>query len=438
MVRNFLIVFFSFGLLAAPLVAQEMVEDVLDNGLRIVTMENPGSRTVSVNVFISAGSLDESPQTTGLAHFYEHMFFRGTPTLSGLAFKKAIEDSGGITNATTAKDMTHYFISLPADQAEEGLKLLADALIRAELSPEGIDIERDVVLEEYRIGENNPGRLAIEGLYSMAYGDHPYALSTIGTKERIGAYNRADFVNWRNRHYGPSRCTVVVVGDINAQRMAQRAKFLFSSFKGNPLQKRELVEPPAAPAEPVYREGTGPVGSAVVMLGFPAPSAHDKKDVYGVDVLSFILGQGRKSMLYQDLVKKQESADSVSVNYLTPRQRGLMIVTAVGEPKKAEEIRKAVIAQVEALKAGNFTEEDMRRAKAQLLQSFSQGNETNSGKADTIGFYSALGVPDFWRTYPEEIEAVSREDVLAAAQKYLGGGHWGYTLKPGGRSRAGR
>lgn len=436
--RNFLIGLVTTAtLFAQPAMADtaSMVEKVLPSGLRIVTMENPGSRTVSVNVFISAGSLDENPETTGLAHFYEHMFFRGTPTLSGLAFKKAIEDQGGITNATTAKDMTHYFISLPAEKAEDGLKLLADALIRAELDPEGIDIERDVVLEEYRIGENNPGRIATEGLYSLAYGEHPYAQSTIGTKERIKSYNRVDFLKWRNRHYGPKRCTVVVVGDIDANQLAQKARLFFAPFKSTDLQQRQLENPPVPPAEPVYSEGNGPVGGAVVMLGFPAPSAHDQEDVYGMDVLSFILGQGPQSLLHEELVEEKELANSVGVSYLTPRQRGLMIVSASGSTKKAEEIREAVLAQVEALRSGAFDEKDMRRAKAHLLQTFSQGNETNSGKADTIGFYSALGVPDFWKTYPERIEAVKKDDVLRVAEKYLAGGHWGYTLKPGSRRR---
>ena len=431
MLRSGLALFVGL-LLLQPVQAQspEMVEEVLPSGLRIVALENPGSNTVSVNVFIAAGSLDESPQTAGLAHFYEHMFFRGTPTLSGLAFKKAIEDRGGLTNASTAKDMTHYFITLPSAEAERGLELLADALIRPELAQSGIDIERDVVLEEYRIGENNPGRIAMDKLYNLAYGEHPYSQSPIGTKERIKAFQQVDFVKWKNQEYGPSRCTVVVVGNIDAQRTAQKAKFLFAPFKGSEARKRDLIPPPEPPAEPVLSEGNGPIGAAMVMLGFPAPSAHDGKDVYGMDVLSFMLGQGPHSKLYRKMVKEDELVNSVDVAYLTPRQRGLMIVSAVGETKQAAEIRNAIIKEIEAIKAGDFTPEDLRRAKAHLLQSFLQNNETNSGKADTIGFYSALGVPDFWKNYPEEVENVTAEDVVAAAEKYLGGGYWGYTLKP--------
>ena len=273
----------------------------------------------------------------------------------------------------------------------------------------------------------------MDKLYNLAYGEHPYSQSPIGTKERIKAFQQVDFVKWKNQEYGPSRCTVVVVGNIDAQRTAQKAKFLFAPFKGSEARKRDLIPPPEPPAEPVLSEGNGPIGAAMVMLGFPAPSAHDGKDVYGMDVLSFMLGQGPHSKLYRKMVKEDELVNSVDVAYLTPRQRGLMIVSAVGETKQAAEIRNAIIKEIEAIKAGDFTPEDLRRAKAHLLQSFLQNNETNSGKADTIGFYSALGVPDFWKNYPEEVENVTAEDVVAAAEKYLGGGYWGYTLKPRGK-----
>ena len=434
MISRFSQVFLSASVLLLsslqPVWAGEVLEEELENGMRIVVMENPASPTVSVNIFISAGSLDETPETTGLAHFYEHMFFRGTPRLSGLDFKKSIEDIGGSTNATTAKDMTHYFIALPSEYAARGLSLLADALMRANLDQKGIDIERDVVLEEYRISENNPGRIATEKLYKMAYGEHAYGMSTIGTKERINAYQRIDFVKWRNRQYGPQRCTVVVVGDINGEKMLKRAKRLFKSFRGTEQQDRKLIEPPAPPEKPVYEEGYGPVGSAMILLGYPSPSAHDQPDVYAVDVLSFLLGQGTESLLHRHVVKDQEIARSASVNFLTPRQRGLIIVSAAGSAKKSAKIKAAILAEIEAVKEGKFEDKDLLRAKAHLSQSYVMGNETNSGKADTVGFYAALGVPGFWKTYDAEVKKVTREDVIAAAKKYLGPSHWGYTLKP--------
>lgn len=417
-------------------VEAETIEQQLPSGLRVVVVENPASPTVSVNVFISAGSLDETPETTGLAHFYEHMFFRGTPSLSGLQFKKAIEDLGGSTNATTAKDMTHYFIGLPAEHAERGLELLADALQRAELDQDGIDVERDVVLEEMRLGENNPGRIAAEALYKLAYGEHPYALSTIGTKEALKGYQRADFVRWKNEHYNPERCTVVVVGDVVPERIFAKARGLFANFKSSASGPRKLSEPPTPPEEPVFKEGAAPVGSTIVFLGYPAPSAHDQPDVYAVDVLSFLLGQSKESLLHRKLVKEKSLAENVSVNYLTPRQRGLLIVSAVAADKKAAEMRTALTEAIAAAAEGQFEDSDLHRAKEQLIGHYLLQNESNSGAADSIGFYAALGVPGFSKTYVNEIEKVDRQAVIAAAKKYMGGGYWGYVLKPGRRGRS--
>lgn len=414
----------------------ERLEEQLPSGLRIIVLENPASPTVSVNVFISAGSLDESAETTGLAHFYEHMFFRGTPTLSGLEFKKSIEDLGGTTNASTAKDMTHYFIGLPAEHGERGLELLSDALQRAELDSEGIDVEREVVLEEYRIGENSAGRLAGDKLYKMAYGDHPYSRSTIGTKEALKGFQRADFVKFRNENYGPERCTVVVVGDVQASKMMQKARALFANYKTTAVAPRKLSEPPKAPETPQVEEGSGPVGSQVLFLGYPAPSAHDRPDVYAVDVLSFLLGQGKESVLYRDLVKEKSVAESVDVSFLTPRQRGLIIVSATAADKKSAEMRTALGEGIQQVIDGKFQDKDLLRAKEQLIGNYLLQAESNSGAADSIGFYAALGVPEFSKSYVAEIEKVDRKAVMAAAKKYMGGGYWGYLLKPGRGGRS--
>lgn len=411
--------------------ATELIDRELPNGLRVVVMENPASPTVSVNIFIAAGSLDETPQTAGLAHFYEHMFFRGTPSLSGLAFKKSIEDLGGVTNATTAKDMTHFFIALPSEYADRGVELLGDALMRAELEPEGIETERDVVLEEYRLGEANPGRIAYDNLYEMAFGDHPYSRSTIGTKDSIKSLGRPELSKWRNDNYHPSRCTVVVVGDVDAEKTFAKARTVFASFSDVGAQPRKLTEPPAAPAEPVFKEGTAPVGSTILFLGYPSPAAKDQADVYAVDVLSFLLGQGSESRLSKSLVDEQELAQSVDVMYQTPLQRGLIVVSAVAAEKKSDELKTALLAEIAKVIKGDFTDKELERAKALLSQSFLLNNETNSGKADSVGFYAVLGVPDFWKTYNQEIEGVTREAVIAAGKKYFGGGYWGYTLKPG-------
>lgn len=424
-------VFLLFSLIS-PTWAQR-VERTLSNGLRVVVVEDPASPTVSVNLFIAAGSLDETPEISGLAHFFEHLFFRGTPTLGGLAFKKAIESLGGATNATTAKDMTHFFINLPAEHAERGLELLVDALLNASCEPDGIRIERDVVLEEYRLGQHNVGRLAGDELYKLAYGTHPYGRSTIGTEETLKRLERADFIRWRNRNYKPSRCTVVVVGDVPAQAIQAKARLLLENWNPSGVPERALTPPPPLPTEPVVKEGVGPVHAPVYFVGFPAPAVSDPS-VPAVDVLSFLLGQGKKSLLWRHLVDEQKLAEQVDVSYLTPLQRGLMVVTIESASKKTAALQSALQKELKDVIAGTFTDEDLHRAKEQLIGTFLLQNESPSGLADSIGFYSALGQPEFSKTYVNQVMKVDRSAVLAAAQATMGGGYWAYVMKPKGSS----
>lgn len=424
------------GWLSLSATAQS-VDKVLANGLRVVVVENHASPTASVNLFIAAGSIDETPAISGLAHFFEHLFFRGTPSLSGLEFKKAIESIGGQTNASTAKDMTHFFINLPADRAERGISLLCDALLNASLDPKGIDAERDVVLEELRLGENNVGRLANEELYKLAYGSHPYAQSTIGSKEVLKKLERADFVKWRNRNYTPSRCTIVVVGDVESNKIFTRAKQLLGSWNPGSSEPRKLALVPEPPKDPVIKEGNGPVSSPIYFIGFPAPAA-SSKDVYAVDVLSFLLGQGKQSILWSHLVKDQKLAEQIDVSYLTPLQRGLLVVTVVSSERKSAELKVALAKELQYVVRGEFTEEDVLRAKEQLIGTYLLQNQSNSGLADSIGFYASLGLNDFPKTYVQEIEGVDKAAVVRAASTYMGGGYWGYVMRPKSSGKSSR
>lgn len=427
--RRFLSVFFLCSLVLHGAGAEEVVlHERLPNGLNVVVREAYASPTVSVNVFIRAGSLHESTEATGLAHFYEHMFFRGTPSRNGLQFKKAIESLGGTTNATTSRDMTHFYINLPSAYAKEGLALLADAFKNAELATEGIDKEREVVLEEYRIGENNGARIVSDKLYAMAFPDHPYGRSVIGLKEHLEKMGRQSFVKWKSDFYVPQRTWVVVVGDVEAPLIMAQAKALFAGLK-RAGQPRMDFPTPKPPAEKVYKTETGPVGRTFVLLGFLAPSVKEKPDIYAVDVLSFLMGQGKTSMLRRHLVDT-EVANSASVEFLTQAHPGLFIMAGIGEPKKAEKIRDGMLEVVAKARQGEFTDEELDRAKTRLLRSYQFGRERNSGKADNLGFYAIIDDMEFALTYAERVAQVNREAVIAAAKKYLIDQHYGLTMKP--------
>ncbi|HXE72868.1 MAG TPA: pitrilysin family protein [Candidatus Nitrosotenuis sp.] len=431
MLRRLLVFAVLLAALATPALALEKpYREVLPNGLTLVLLETRASPTVSVNVFVRVGSVEETPETSGIAHFYEHLFFRGTPTRSGTDFKRAIEVLGGQSNASTSKDMTHYFINLPSRYTVQGMELLADALIHAELTQESVDQERKAVLEELRLGAESPPRVVGNRIYAVAFPNHPYGRPTIGTEDNLQRFSRQDFVNFRDRYIVPSRTTVILVGDFRIHEILPRARELFGRFERQGEPERSFPPDPWPSHEVVLREDSM-VNSSFVVMAFPGPSVKDKPDVYRVDVLSFLLGIGKGSLLSRALVDTR-LAQEVGVDFLTQRYPGIISIMVSGPPGREAERKQAIMATLNRVKRGDFSEADLTRAKELLRSHYLFDAETNSGKAETLGFYAAIDDVDFALTYLEQIEKVTRQDVVRAAQKYLGPGFYTLILTPPG------
>ncbi len=419
--------------LTAPGLAFETPHrEVMPNGATLVVLPTRSSPTVSVNVFVKVGSFEESARTNGITHFYEHLFFRGTPTLSGSQFKRAIEGIGGSANASTTRDFTHFFVNLPRMQVERGMGLLADALINAELAPEAVDQERKAVLEEYRLGAESPQRILSARIFEMAYGEHPYARPIIGTEENITNFQRQDFLDFRDAFYAPERTSVVIVGDVELAEILPQARQLFGNFR----REKSLPEatPPlvTAPREEVrVVEPTNASRTSFVVLGYPGPSVKDRPDVYQVDVLTFLLGIGRGSLIYRELVDTNKALEA-GVDFLTQRHPGLIVLSGVAAAGQEERLREDLLATVDLVRDGKFTDKDLIRAKNFLRSTYLLGNETNAGKADSLGFYATIDEMDFATGYLAEIEKVTREEVIQAARRYFGPGFYCLILQ--GRS----
>jgi zinc protease len=415
--------------------------EILPNGATLLVLPTRSSPTVSVNVFVKVGSFEETAQTNGITHFYEHLFFRGTPNLSGPQFKRAIEAIGGTTNAATTRDFTHFYINLPCMQVDQGMSLLADALINAELSEESVDHERKTILEEYRLNSESPLRVMGARIYEMAYGQHPYGKPIIGTEENISSFQRQDFLRFRDSFYAPERTSVVIVGDVDLQEVIPRARELFGSFHREAAVP-ELLPDPVPPPEKEVRvvETSAPTRTSFVILGYPGPSVKDRPDIYQVDVLSFMLGIGRGSLLGRELVETQKAMEA-GVDFLTQRHPGLIIVSGVAPAGQEEALREDLLAVIEKVREGDFSDQDLLRARNFLRSTYLLGNETNSGKADSLGFYAAIDEVDFATTYVQEIEKVTRQDVIQAARKYLGPGRYCLIVKarrPAGEEKRSR
>ena len=227
--------------------ATPVLEATLDNGLRVLLLEDRRSPIVSVQVWYRVGSRNEQPGSTGLAHFLEHMMFKGTPTFGKGEFARLVEGNGGRDNAFTTQDSTTYFVNIAADKVEDILRLEADRMRNLLLDPTEIDSERQVVMEERRMRtEDNPDGLLAEQLMATAFSAHPYQWPVIGWMADIARINPAELRAFYDLYYRPNNAVLVIVGDFAAPALLERVRATFGPVPRGPEPPAvTAVEPPA-------------------------------------------------------------------------------------------------------------------------------------------------------------------------------------------------
>jgi len=390
----------------------------LDSGLRVVTTPVSTAQSVSVNVFVGAGSRGEGERTKGLAHFLEHMVFKGTekrPTAIDIA--EAIEGAGGVLNAYTAKEITCYWNHVPFDRLELAMDVLADMLTHSRLDQEEIDRERSVVQQEIRRTKDHPGAWCGELLGQALFGDQPMGWSTAGTEETVEELQRQDFVSWLDTWYGLSNVVVSVAGNASPDRVAALAKTHIGDGRR-----------PAAPAvTPV--EGRIPARRAIchsreisqtnLALGMPA-LPRDDPDRYVLQVLNSLLGRGMSSRLFKEVRERRGLAYSVSSSVSRHKDTGAFTVTAGVSPEKLDETVTVIQDELTKLVQETVPEGEMTKARDYTVGSFRLSLETPMALAQRAGEQLITrGKIEPIETVVEEIEAVSADDILRVARRVL-------------------
>lgn len=397
----------------------KLYRETLPNGMQVFVLENHRAPVVSLNIVVKVGSMYEDEHINGISHFFEHLFFRGTPRRTGEQFKREIEALGGQTNAKTTKDLTHFYINLPSIYTRNGLDILSDALENTKLAPAEVDEERKAVLQEYRIGMESPGAILQNDLYALAFQKHPYRFPIIGTEKTIKGMTIQDFVDFKRRYYIPKRTTLIIVGDVTPADVMPAVREYFQPFVGNNSVTDDTPQEPKTGDgvhEKVVRRD---LQNAFVVVGFKAPSVRDRPDIYRVDTMTFLIGQGEGSLITQQLVEEKKIALAASAEFLTQRDPGLIMLQATCAPGRVEKVKQAILETVKQVREGRFSQADFDRAKALLVNTYKFGNETNAGMADGFGFYAAIDNVEFAQSYLGEIHKVTFQDVVDAARKYL-------------------
>ncbi len=405
---------------ASPLALPNVETWTLENGLQVALMRVAAAPVASVQLWYHVGSKDEPPNRRGSAHMFEHMMFRGSEHVPPEEHARLLARVGGYVNAFTTEDATAYINVVPVKYVDFALRLEAERMRKLLFRPDMIATEREVVKEEIRQQENNPVAKGLLRFFEVAYQKHPYAWTAAGTIADLDATTVADLQAFYDRYYVPNNALLTIVGDVSKEDVAAAVQNHFGAIAKQPEPPRPANERPEPPQQSKRREVAPPAQIGVVFSGYHVPGAAHE-DIYALQVLSLILGNGESSRLHERLVQKDRIAVQSASPLFVREHPGLFVVFGVYlPPVEAEAVESALLAEIALMQQKGPAERELRKAKNQLQSSFAFGLESVDGLAQQIGSSWILtGDPTQWVRDLEQLEAVGAKDVQRVARQYL-------------------
>lgn len=388
------------------------------NGFTLVTKEIHSHPSCSVHLFVSVGSINEPSNLNGISHLYEHLFFKGTKRRTSTQMKSEMENYGGDINGSTYRDYTEFIVNVPSAYADKAVDYLLDAYRNATFEPGPMENERKVVLDEVSLDFANPERQLSDVFQSMIYSVHPYRTPVAGSPESVKRITRQDIINWKNKYYVPSNSYLIVVGDVDTKKIEAQVQSLIGDMPDTPYVTPTFPKEPAR-TQPVVREMNQQVDQCLFLLGYLVTGLDTPEDIYPMDVLTFMFGYGRSSLLTRELRDRLHLVTNVNADFLTQRYPSTFQIGGIAKKDDLEALRRAILQIIDKIKAGDINQEEIDRAKTLLDGVYTLGNETNNGKVSTIGFYVAMGSGDFAKSYLSHIKEVTAADIERVAKKYF-------------------
>ena len=396
---------------------ENIVVKTLDNGLTVILAPKEDSPVATVNVWIGVGSAQEPPELNGIAHFFEHMIFKGSAKYAQV--NTVVEGWGGTSNASTSFDFTQYYVSVPSEQVGPAIDLVSDILINGLFPEEELIKEREVVLREGNQREDNPDSYFSYQVWDMFYGDHPYGQPILGTEETVSRITRDDFLAWLETYYVPNNMTVIVAGGFEPDRALTQVEIAFGTMEARDLP----VFAPPAPGPQANQEQvvlTRDIEQERLFLAWLGPPVAEFDDVVAMDVMLYLLSGGRSSRLYRNVIRDLGTITDANAGYFTTRLPAIFSMSAQYPPAQAKVARNALLHEVERILNGNVTQEEINTAKTVLVAQTERSSESSRGIANYLGFYTTVaGDPLDMFKYVDLIKQVSVDDVIAVARKYV-------------------
>lgn len=409
------------ALILIPLSAVAGVREyMLDNGLKVLIIEDHKVPLATFQIWYRIGSREETSGKTGLSHLLEHMMFKGTPRYGSKVFSKIIQRNGGVDNAMTSRDYTMYFQTMSSDRIGLSVELESDRMTNLILDEKEVLSERDVVKEERRMRyDNDPQNALFETLMANAFMAHPYRRPVIGWMQDISEIRRDDLYKHYKAYYSPNNAFIVIAGDVDPEEILKKIKTDFGGINKTILPDRNITEEPEQSGEKrFYLKKEAEISS--VIMGHHTPR-FPHEDSFALDVLSSILSGGKSSRLYRSLVYDKKIALEAGADYdgmhIDPLLFFFWVNAAPG--KDINEAEKALLSEISTIKDTPPTEREVQKAKNQIEASFIFSQDSLYRQAMNIGRFEILGGWRLMEDYLEGIRKVTPADVRRVAQKYL-------------------
>lgn len=399
----------------------EFEEYQLDNGLQVILHQDKSTPIVAVSVMYHVGSKNEKPDRTGFAHFFEHLLFEGSENIERGEFDKYVTNAGGTLNANTSWDRTFYYEVLPSNQLDLGLWLESERMLHAKVEEVGIETQREVVKEERRMRiDNQPYGSIMEEIFGRAFQEHPYRWPVIGSMEHLDAATEEDYKNFYETFYVPNNAILSIAGDIDIAATKKAVEKYFGGIPrgSRPIYRPDVKEPPltAEVKDTVYDN----IQLPAVVQAYRIP-AQGTEDFYAVSMLGTLLSDGESSRLYRALVDEQQKALAAGNFPISTEDPGLTLTFGIANMGvDIQELENAINAEIEKVQNELISEKEFQKLRNKVENDFITANSTVFGIAESLANYKMyLGDANLINTELNRYLKVSREDIRAAARKYL-------------------
>jgi zinc protease len=393
----------------------------LDNGLRVLVLEDHRNPIVSVQVWYRVGSRNEQRGATGLAHFLEHMMFKGTKAHPHGAFSELVERNGGRNNAFTTQDVTSYYVNIAADRVDLILDLEADRMRNLTLDPKDIDSERQVVTEERRTRtEDDPAGFLGEAVSAIAFKAHPYGQPIVGWMEDLARITPAQLRAFYDTYYEPGNALLVVAGDVNGPALLEKITRRFGAIRRAPAPPPVTAVEPPQDGERRVTLRRPEARLPVVYLAWPVPN-HTSPDATALELLSTVLSSGRASRLYRHLVYERQLALDAGGDYsyfsFDPNVFWFWATPMPGQTPQT--LEKELLAEMDKLRAEPVTEEELTRAKNQTEAGFVFQEDSIFRRATLLAQFELIGGYAKKDEFMRSIRALTPADLQRVAKTWF-------------------